>query len=199
MVSGSGSVPITTRRTQYHTKIPHTMHTLLPSDVIDPSLSSIGSVLTVNIEPSDDAFGRFGFTPESQSRVVVEQSGGTPVTLTVMRQGGQFGDVSVYWSVSQSGGVPGSTMDISPSEGVLEFAEGENQMNIMLVVNDDLVSLSMLLTNSGSCLRGSPWELSQLGLLIVFHVLLIQLADVATIAPVHVHVLHAAVHLFICM
>ena len=59
----------------------------------------------------------------------------------VTRQGGQFGDVSVYWSVSQSGGMLGSTMDISPSEGVLEFAEGENQMNIMLVVNDDLVSL----------------------------------------------------------
>ena len=106
-----------------------------------PSLSSVGSVLTVNIEPSDDAFGRFGFTPESQSRVVTEQSGGAPVTLTVTRQGGSFGDVSVYWSVSQSGGVSRSiTMDISPSEGVLEFSAGESQMDIVLVVNDDLVS-----------------------------------------------------------
>ena len=125
-----------------------TMHTdtciLSPSplDAMDPSLSAIGSVLTVNIEPSDDAFGRFGFTPESQSRVVVEQSGGTPVTLTVTRQGGSFGDVSVYWSVSQSGGMPaGSAMDISPGEGVLEFIEGQNEMDISLVVNDDLVSL----------------------------------------------------------
>ena len=106
-----------------------------------PSLSSVGSVLAVNIQPSDDAFGRFGFTAESQSRVVVEQSGGTPVSLTVMRQGGQFGDVSVYWSVSQSGGVPGGAMDISPSDGVLEFTEGENQMELVLVVNDDLVGL----------------------------------------------------------
>lgn len=126
----------------------HTIKTVHPSlpflpDVMTPSLSSIGSVLTVNIEPSDDAFGRFGFTPESQSRVVIEQSGGTPVTLTVTRQGGSFGDVSVYWSVSQSGGMPaGSVMDISPSEGTLEFAEGQNQMDIILTVNDDLVSLS---------------------------------------------------------
>ena len=110
-----------------------------------PSLNSIGSVLTVNIEPSDDAFGRFGFRPESQSRVVTEQPGGTPVALTVTRQGGSFGDVSVYWSVSQSGGVSGSSaMDISPSEGVLEFAAGESQMDIMFVVNDDLVSQVML-------------------------------------------------------
>ena len=107
-----------------------------------PSLSSIGSVLTVNIEPSDDAFGRFGFTPESQSRVVVEQSGGTPVTLTVTRQGGTFGDVSVYWSVSQSGGMlAGTAMDIIPSEGTLEFAEGLSQLDILLTVNDDLVGL----------------------------------------------------------
>ena len=119
------------------------MHTILPflPDVLTPSLSSIGSVLTVNIEPSDDAFGRFGFTPESQSRVVVEQSGGTPVTLTVTRQGGTFGNVSVYWSVSQSGGMPaGTAMDIIPSEGTLEFTEGQNQMDILLTVNDDLVS-----------------------------------------------------------
>ena len=114
-------------------------------DVMTPSLSSSGSVLTVNIEPSDDAFGRFGFTPKSQSRVVVEQSGGTPVTLTVTRQGGSFGDVSVYWSVSQSGGMPaGGAMDITPSEGMLEFAEGQNQMDILLTVNDDLVSLLFL-------------------------------------------------------
>ena len=122
------------------------MHTNTPfsplADVMTPSLSSIGSVLTVNIEPSDDAFGRFGFTPESQSRVVVEQSGGTPVTLTVTRQGGSFGNVSVYWSVNQSGGMPGgSAMDISPNEGTLVFTEGQNQMDIILTVNDDLVSL----------------------------------------------------------
>ena len=108
-----------------------------------PSLSDIGSVLAVNIEPSDDAFGRFGFNVDSQSLVVTEQTGGTPVVLTVMRQGGQFGDVSVYWSVSQSGNVPGSNTDISPLEGVLEFAEGDNQMSILLTVNDDLVSLCL--------------------------------------------------------
>ena len=105
-----------------------------------PSLSSVGSALAINIQPSDDAFGRFGFTADSQSRVVAEQQGGTPVILTIMRQGGRFGDVSVYWSVSQSGGEAGGAMDISPSEGVLEFGEGETEMDISLTINDDLVS-----------------------------------------------------------
>ena len=108
-------------------------------DVMVPSLSSVGSVLAVNIQPSDDAFGRFGFPADSQSRIVAEQQGGTPVALTVTRQGGRFGDVSVYWSVSQSGGGSGGAMDISPSEGVLEFSEGQTQMDIVLTVNDDLV------------------------------------------------------------
>ena len=121
-------------------------HITLTAAVMTPSLSDVGSILTVNVEPSDDAFGRFGFAPNSLSRVVVEQSGGTPVTLTVTRLGGQFGDVSVYWSVSQSGGVSGSAMDISPSGGVLEFVEGQNQMDILLTVNDDLVCLWLCLT-----------------------------------------------------
>ena len=125
-----------------HTNLPqHTLNHLNPplADVMAPSLSSIGSVLAVNIQPSDDAFGRFGFAVESQSLVVAEQSGGTPVSLRVTRQGGRFGDVSVYWTVRQSGGVSGSTMDISPSEGVLQFVEGQSQMDILLTINDDLV------------------------------------------------------------
>ena len=118
-------------------------------DVMVPSLSSVGSVLAVNIQPSDDAFGRFGFPDDSQSRIVAEQQGGTPVALTVTRQGGRFGDVSVYWSVSQSGGGSGGAMDISPSEGVLEFSEGQTQMDIVLTVNDDLVG------NCLGCLLGT--------------------------------------------
>ena len=96
---------------------------------------SIGSTLVVNIRPSDDAFGRFGFHRNSLARVVEEQNGGTPVTLTVTRDGGTFGNVSVYWEVS---GPPG---DISPSTGIVEFAEGQVEGELRITVADDLVRL----------------------------------------------------------
>ena len=110
---------------------------LLP-DLGTPSLG-IGSTLAVHIQPSDDAFGRFDFRTDSQARVVAEQQGGTPVTLTVVREGGVFGVVSLYWSVSQSQG--SEVTDITPTEGTLVFNEGEPEAVIQLLVRDDLVSV----------------------------------------------------------
>lgn len=114
---------------------------VISSAPVAPALG-IGSTLAVTILPSDDAFGRFGFSVDSLSTVVQEQTGGTPVELTVIREGGTFSDVEVYWSVSQSvGGVTGSDVtDISPSEGVLMFAEGEILGTVTLTINNDLVS-----------------------------------------------------------
>ncbi len=98
----------------------------------------MGSTLAIHIQPSDDAFGRFNFDSNSRARVVAEQQGGTPVTLSVLREGGVFGDVSLYWRVSQSGG--SEVMDITPSEGTLMFSEGSNVEDIQLTIRDDLVS-----------------------------------------------------------
>ena len=98
----------------------------------------MGSTLAIHIQPSDDAFGRFNLDSNSRARVVAEQQGGTPVTLSVLREGGVFGDVSLYWRVSQSGG--SEVMDITPSEGTLMFSEGSNVEDIQLTIRDDLVS-----------------------------------------------------------
>ena len=94
---------------------------------------AVGSTIAINILPSDDAFGVFSFDTGSLARVVEEQAGGTPVTLTVVRSGGSFGDIAVYWQVEGPGG------DIAPGQGTVEFAEGEMTGELEVTVADDLV------------------------------------------------------------
>ena len=111
------------------------------SDLGAPSFG-IGSSLAVNILPSDDAFGRLRFAPSSLSVVVEEEVGGTPVVLTVTRESGTFGDISVCWEVEQVGGGNASD-DIFPSSGFVDFSEGQQTAEISLTVSDDLVSAHM--------------------------------------------------------
>jgi len=103
-----------------------------PSGNIGTPGLSIGSTLAINIQPSDDAYGRFGFRTDSVARVVEERIGGTPVTLTVTRDGGTFGNVSVYWEVD------GPLGDISPIAGVVEFAEDQVEGELVVTVADDM-------------------------------------------------------------
>lgn len=96
--------------------------------------------MAITIQPSDDAFGRFSFSPDSLSRIVSEQPGGVPLTFTVLRAGGTFGLVSIYWQVTQSGDSAQVT-DISPASGEVVFADGERQQQFTLSVTDDVVRL----------------------------------------------------------
>ncbi len=98
----------------------------------------VGSTIAIHIQPSDDAFGRFNFDSASRARVVAEQQGGIPVSLSVLREGGVFGDVSVYWRVSQSGG--SEVNDVVPRDGILVFSEGSNMEVIELTIRDDMVT-----------------------------------------------------------
>lgn len=99
---------------------------------------SLGQSMAITIQPSDDAFGRFSFSQDSLSFVVTEQTGGTIVTFTVVRDGGRFDTVYVYWLVSLSGS-QGPTSDISPSSGQLVFVEEQSQQQFTVTVNDDRV------------------------------------------------------------
>ncbi len=101
----------------------------------------VGQSLAITIQPSDDAFGRFAFSPDSISFVVSEEPGS--VTLTVVREGGTFGVVSVYWlaRVTMSdGGGGGEGQDVSPSSGEIIFEEGETQQQFTVLINDDMVT-----------------------------------------------------------
>lgn len=96
--------------------------------------------MAITIQPSDDAFGRFSFSPDSLSRVVGEQPGGAALTLTVIREGGTFGSVTVYWEVSQTG-ESAEVRDISPPTGQVVFADGQRQQQFNLSVADDVVRM----------------------------------------------------------
>lgn len=117
-------------------QITNMVHMIFPTAVGTPDLG-VGSSLAVHIQPSDDAFGRFNFNSDSRARVVAEQPGGTPITLSVLREGGVFGDVALFWTVSQSMGM--QVDDIHPTQGTLVFSEGSNEENIELTIRDDLV------------------------------------------------------------
>ena len=67
-----------------------------------------------------------------------EEAGGTAVTLSIERQGGTFGDVSVYWEVEG-----GDSGDISPIAGQVDFAEGETEGELTVTVTNDQVSRYM--------------------------------------------------------
>ena len=100
---------------------------------------SIGRNITVAILPSDDAFGVFLFAAGSLSRLVSEQNGGTPITLTVERLRGTFDNVSVYWEVEGGGGG-----DISPTSSSLDFPEGVTEGELTVTINNDEVHILLL-------------------------------------------------------
>jgi len=108
-----------------------------PADAGVPGLGA-GQSMAITIDPSDDAFGHFGFSPDSLSHIVAEQADGVLVTFTVLRDGGSFGEVSVYWAVSEGAGT-GQAEDLSPASGEVIFADGERQQQFSLTVTDDLV------------------------------------------------------------
>lgn len=93
----------------------------------------LASSIIVRIQPSDDAFGVFGFADDSLSSLVSERDT-TPVSLLVSRTGGTLGEVGVYWQVTGPAG------DITPASGVVVFSEGQVEGNVLLTVTDDLVS-----------------------------------------------------------
>lgn len=93
--------------------------------------------MVINILPSDDALGLFGFADESQSVVVTEATGGMTVALTIDRSEGSLGPVEVYWRVD------GPTTDITPSSGTVMFGVGQTEGTISLTITDDMVSACM--------------------------------------------------------
>lgn len=58
--------------------------------------------------------------------------------ITVVRNGGTHGDVSVNWVLTRNSTDPSPvTADISPSSGTLQFTQGQMLASIPLTVIDD--------------------------------------------------------------
>ena len=95
--------------------------------------------ITVQIAPSDDAFGVFSFTTSSLVQVV-EEAPRAEVTFTIQRMGGALGPVLVHWQVTQF------AEDISPPSGNVSFETGQTENTFSITVLEDQVRQPTLLT-----------------------------------------------------
>ena len=103
---------------------------------VDPSPPSlgVGSRISVNIEPSDDAYGIFSFALGSISVVTME--GVDDLTLNVTRSGGSLSAVIVNWVVGGN-----ASDDVVPGSGSIVFGEGVTVEGIELSIVNDMVSV----------------------------------------------------------
>ncbi|XP_065175877.1 adhesion G-protein coupled receptor V1-like [Sycon ciliatum] len=95
--------------------------------------------LACTILTNDNAHGLLGFQQSSLSTVVNETSANQSVVLTVNREGGQFGDIDIDWSVAGAHNT-GSNIDIHPTSGVVTVKSGTSSATITLTVYADNVA-----------------------------------------------------------
>uniref|UniRef100_A0A3P8WCF8 Adhesion G-protein coupled receptor V1 n=1 Tax=Cynoglossus semilaevis TaxID=244447 RepID=A0A3P8WCF8_CYNSE len=90
-----------------------------------------GGQVTIIVPTNDDAHGIIGFAENSLSVEVEELEQNNPISLSVERQRGTFGRLTVHWAAS------GSVTDIYPTSGVVTFSEEQSLAIISLVVIAD--------------------------------------------------------------
>ncbi|XP_054994600.1 adhesion G-protein coupled receptor V1 [Sorex araneus] len=100
------------------------------------------SVVQVTIKPNDKPYGVLSFNSILfEKTVIIDEDTATRFEeITVVRNGGTHGNVSVNWVLTRnSSDVSPVTADITPSSGVLHFAQGQMLASIPLtVISDDL-------------------------------------------------------------
>ncbi|KAK7934133.1 hypothetical protein WMY93_005029 [Mugilogobius chulae] len=116
------------------------------------SLSRLGSRTQVNItvRKNDDPFGILEFFSPNLTVTIDESKDSNihGVVFPVIRRKGTFGEVSVSWTIE-----PALTEDISPTEGIITFKEGEFLRNLSLTsvpdeIPEDLESFTIKLYNA---------------------------------------------------
>uniref|UniRef100_A0A452G4U0 Adhesion G-protein coupled receptor V1 n=1 Tax=Capra hircus TaxID=9925 RepID=A0A452G4U0_CAPHI len=100
------------------------------------------SVVQVTIKPNDKPYGVLSFNSVLFERTVIIDEDTTTrfEEITVVRNGGTHGNVSVNWVLTRNSSDPSPvTTDIRPRSGVLHFAQGQMLASVPLtVINDDL-------------------------------------------------------------
>ncbi|XP_052793587.1 adhesion G-protein coupled receptor V1-like [Mya arenaria] len=94
--------------------------------------------IAVNILSNDNAHGVIEIAPDSielQTQELVDRD--NTVQVNVIRHGGFFGHVTVKWVAT---GDHDGTNDITPLEGIVEFATGQAVSTVSLTVRDDDVA-----------------------------------------------------------
>ncbi|XP_008827569.1 adhesion G-protein coupled receptor V1 [Nannospalax galili] len=102
------------------------------------------SIVQVTIKPNDKPYGVLSFNSILFERPVIIDEDITLSSrfeeITVVRNGGTHGNVSVNWVLTRNSSDPSPvTEDIGPTSGVLQFVQGQMLASVLLtVINDDL-------------------------------------------------------------
>uniref|UniRef100_A0A8D0RUU6 Calx-beta domain-containing protein n=1 Tax=Sus scrofa TaxID=9823 RepID=A0A8D0RUU6_PIG len=124
-------------------EIAESFHVMLLKDTLQGDAVLLGpSIVQVTIKPNDKPYGVLSFNSILFERTVIidEDTTSRFEEITVVRNGGTHGNISVNWVLTRNSSDPSLvTADIRPSSGVLHFAQGQMLASIPLtVVNDDL-------------------------------------------------------------
>ncbi|XP_037657723.1 adhesion G-protein coupled receptor V1 [Choloepus didactylus] len=122
-------------------EIAESFHIVLLKDTLRGDAVLLGpSILQVTIKANDKPYGVLSFNSILFEKTVIidEDSVSRFEEITVVRNGGTHGNVSVNWVLTRSSSDPSPvTADIRPSSGVLHFARGQMVASIPLTVVDD--------------------------------------------------------------
>ncbi|XP_058512174.1 adhesion G-protein coupled receptor V1 [Ochotona princeps] len=122
-------------------EIAESFHIMLLRDTLQGNaVLTAPSVLQVTIKANDKPYGVLSFNSNLYERPVIidEDTTSRFEDITVVRNGGTHGNVSVSWVLTRNSSDPSLvSADISPSSGVLHFAQGQLLASIPLTVVDD--------------------------------------------------------------
>ncbi|XP_035296369.1 adhesion G-protein coupled receptor V1 isoform X3 [Cricetulus griseus] len=122
-------------------EIAESFHIMLLKNTLQGDAVLMGpSTVQVTIKPNDKPYGVLSFNSILFERPVIidEDKASRFEEITVVRNGGTHGDVSVNWVLTRNSTDPSPvTADISPSSGTLQFTQGQMLASIPLTVIDD--------------------------------------------------------------
>ncbi|XP_051028356.1 adhesion G-protein coupled receptor V1 [Acomys russatus] len=122
-------------------EIAESFQVMLLKDTLQGDAVLVGpSTVHVTIKPNDKPYGVLSFNSVLFERPVIidEDTASRVEEITVVRNGGTHGDVSVDWVLTRNSSDPSPvTADVSPSSGTLQFAQGQMLASIPLTVVDD--------------------------------------------------------------
>nr|XP_021553254.1 G-protein coupled receptor 98 [Neomonachus schauinslandi] len=124
-------------------EIAESFHVVLLKDTLQGDAVLLApSIVQITIKPNDKPYGVLSFNSILFERTVVidEDTTSRFEEITVVRNGGTHGNISVNWELTRNSSDPSPvTADIRPSSGVLHFAQGQMLASVSLtIVNDDL-------------------------------------------------------------
>ncbi|KAM5191785.1 adhesion G-protein coupled receptor V1 [Mantella aurantiaca] len=152
-------------------EIAESFHIVLMEDTLQgDAVLQYPSVVYVTIEPNDKPYGVLSINSAifSQMLVIDEDQVSRYEGITIVRNGGTHGNVSVSWIIKRNSNDSSLvTTDIIPDSGVLRFSQGEMMAAILLTVLADdepeeaEAYLLQILTNTvqGGAEVGTPTEL----------------------------------------